>query len=80
MVPRSKGKEGEGEMRVYLVVCNGKISSEAYYTLEQAQEFCERRGAKQDVSAWVYTTDEDVYMITDVQVIPRTPQNDEVRE
>ena len=67
-------------MRVYLVVCNGKISSEAYSTLEQAQGFCERRGAKQDVSAWVYTTEEDVYMITDVQVIPRTPQNDEVRE
>ena len=67
-------------MRVYLVVCNGKISSEAYSALEQAQEFCESRGAKQDVSAWVYTPDEDVYMITDVQVIPRTPQNDEVRE
>ena len=67
-------------MKVYLVVCNGKISSEAYYTLEQAQEFCESRGAKQDVSAWVYTTDEDVYMITDVQVIPRTPKNDDVRE
>lgn len=64
-------------MKVYLVVCNGTISSEAYYTLEQAQKFCERRGAKQDVTAWVYTTDEDVYMITDVQVIP---QNDEVRE
>ena len=67
-------------MRVYLVVCNGKISSEAYSTLEQAQEFCERRGARQDVSAWVYITNEDVYMIMDVQVIPRTPQNDEVRE
>ena len=67
-------------MRVYLVVCNGKISSEAYYTLEQAQEFCESRGAKQDVSAWVYTTDEDVYMITDVRVATNTPQNDEVRE
>ena len=35
-------------MRVYLVVCNGKISSEAYSALEQAQEFCESRGAKQD--------------------------------
>ena len=64
-------------MKIYLVVCNGTISSEAYYTLEQAQKFCESRGAKQDVTAWVYTTDEDVYMITDVQVIP---QNDEVRE
>ena len=65
-------------MRVYLVVCNGKVSSEAYSTLEQAQEFCERRGAKQDVSAWVYTNDEDVYIITDVQVTTNTPQNDEV--
>lgn len=65
-------------MKVYLVVCNGKISREAYYTLEQAQEFCESRGAKQDVNAWVYTTDEDVYMITDVQVIPRTHQKKEV--
>lgn len=67
-------------MRVYLVVCNGKISSEAYTTLDKAQKFCESRGAKQDINDWVYTDDVNVYMITDVQVIPRTPQNDEVRE
>lgn len=57
-------------MKVYLVVCNGKISGEAYSTLKQAQEFCERRGARQIANnSCIYTTDEDVYMISPVQVM-----------
>lgn len=55
-------------MNIYIVICNGKVSSEAYRTLEEAQKFCENRGAKQGISCWVYTTEKDVYTITDVQV------------
>ena len=79
-LPRSKGKEGEGEVRVYLVICNGKISSEAYRTLKEAEAFCESRGAKKIINRWLFTDNDDVYQITDVQVNTCTPQNDEVRE
>jgi hypothetical protein len=79
-LPRSKGKEGEGEMKIYLVICNGKVSSEAYRTLKEAEAFCESRGAKKVINRWLFTNNDDVYQITDVQVDIRTPQNDEVRE
>ena len=79
-LPRSKGKEREGEMRVYLVICNGKFSSEAYRTLKEAEAFCESRGAKKIINRWLFTDNDDVYQITDVQVNTRTPKNDEVME
>lgn len=64
-------------MEAYLVICNGKISGKAYSTLKQAQEFCETQGAKQNVNnAWIYTTDEDIYMITNVQVMMSAAKND----
>ena len=55
-------------MKIYLVICNGKVSGEAYTTLSKAQKFCESRGAKEDALGWVYSDGENVYMITDVQV------------
>lgn len=68
-------------MKIYLVICNGKISSEAYTTLKGAREFCVSRGAFESRSnSWVFRKGEDVYQIIDVQVISRTSQNDEVRE
>lgn len=30
-------------MRVYLVICNGRVSSEGYKTIEQAREFIKTR-------------------------------------
>ena len=67
-------------MRIYLVICNGKVSSEAYRTLKEAEDFCESRGAKKVINRWLFTNNDDVYQITDVQVNIRTPLNDKVRE
>ena len=64
--------EENKKMNIYLVMYNGKISSEAYLTLKEAQNFCESRGAKQVVNHWFYQKDDDVYMITDVQVMKKT--------
>lgn len=60
--------EENEKMNVYLVVCNGKISSEAYRTLKEAEAFCESRGAKKVMNRWLFTDNDDVYQITDVQV------------
>ena len=68
IIKEANEMEENEKMNVYLVVYNGKISSEAYRTLKEAEAFCEIRGAKQDINNLIYTTDEDVYMITDVQV------------
>ena len=62
----------EEEMNIYIVLCNGKVSSEAYRTLEEAQKFCERRGAKPKEfgNGWIYQDELNciLYQITDVQV------------
>ena len=61
---------GEEEMNIYIVLCNGKVSSEAYRTLEEAQKFCESRGAikKENGNGWLYEDNCHLYQITDVQV------------
>lgn len=59
---------GEEEMNIYIVICNGKVSSEAYRTLKEAEAFCESRGAKKVINRWLFTDNDDVYQITDVQV------------
>ena len=61
---------GERKMNVYVVLCNGKLSSEGYETLEQAQKFCESRGAikKENGNGWLYEDNCHLYQITDVQV------------
>lgn len=61
---------GEEEMNVYVVLCNGKLSSEGYETLEQAQKFCESRGAtkNENGNGWLYEDNCYLYQITDVQV------------
>lgn len=63
---------GEEKMNVYVVLCNGKLSSEGYETLEQAQKFCESRGAKPKEfgNGWIYQDELNcrLYQITDVQV------------
>ena len=55
-------------MNVYIVVCNGNVSSEAYRTLEEAQKFCEGRCGTFKENNWKYSDGENVYIITDVQV------------
>ena len=63
---------GEEKMNIYIVLCNGKVSSEAYRTLEEAQKFCESRGAKpkEFSNGWIYRDELNcrLYQITDVQV------------
>ena len=55
-------------MIVYVVLCNGKLSSEGYRTLKEAEEFCESRGAKKVVNRWMCIDNDDVYQITDISV------------
>lgn len=57
-------------MIVYIVVCNGKISSDGYKTLQEAQKFCETRAGspKQTGNGWRYKTENDLYEIQDIQV------------
>ena len=59
-------------MRVYIVFCNGKVSSEGYRTLEGAKRFCESRGAKESPhwNGWVYQDELNcrLYQITDVYI------------
>lgn len=57
-------------MIVYVVLCNGKLSSEGYDTLEKAQEFCENRLDKPEMvgNGWCFISEENVYTITDVVV------------
>ena len=60
--------EENEKMNVYLVVCNGKISSEAYRTLKEAEAFCESRYGTFKETDWRYSDGENVYVIIDVQV------------
>ena len=61
---------GEEEMNIYIVICNGKVSSEAYRTLEEAQRFCETRTEiKQKIgNGWRYEGECNSYVIQEVQV------------
>ena len=61
---------GEEEMNIYIVLCNGKVSSEAYRTLEEAQKFCETRNEiKQKIgNGWRYEGEYNSYVIQEVQV------------
>ena len=55
-------------MIVYVVLCNGKLSSEGYKTLKEAQKFCKSRGAKkqENGNGWLYVDNCHLYQITDV--------------
>lgn len=57
-------------MIVYTVICNGKLSSEGYRTLEEAQKFCETRaGNPQKIgNGWRYENENNSYVIQDVRV------------
>lgn len=57
-------------MIAYIVVCDGKISSNGYKTLQEAQKFCETRSGnpKQISNGWRYKTENDLYEIQDIQV------------
>ena len=57
-------------MIVYTVVCNGKLSSEGYATLEQAQKFCETRAGNLHKigNGWRYEGKNDCYVIQDMRV------------
>ena len=48
--------EESRKMNIYIVLCNGKVSSEAYRTLKEAEAFCESRGAKPKEfgNGWIY--------------------------
>ena len=60
-------------MLVYLVLVNGRVSSEAYSTLEKAQKFIEYRTGKPledtDHSYGMGTKGEYIYEIRDVRVV-----------
>ena len=57
-------------MIVYTIICNGKLSSEGYSTLEEAQKFCETRaGNPQKIgNGWRYENENNSYVIQDVRV------------
>ena len=57
-------------MIVYIVVCNGKISSDGYKTLQEEQKFCETREGnnKRRGNGWSDKTENDLYEIQDIQV------------
>lgn len=61
---------GEEEMNIYIIVCNGKVSSEAYRTLEEAQKFCETRAGnlQKTGNGWRYENENNSYVIQDVRV------------
>lgn len=55
-------------MIVYVVLYNGKLSSEGYRTLKEAEEFCKSRGAKKVINRWMFTDNDNVYQIMDISV------------
>lgn len=65
----SKSEESR-KMNIYIVLCNGKVSSEAYRTLEEAQKFCETRNEiKQKIgNGWRYEGECNSYVIQEVMV------------
>lgn len=60
-------------MNIYIVICNGKVLREAYRTLEEAQKFCENRGAnpKKFGNGWIYQDELNClfYQIIDITVV-----------
>ena len=57
-------------MIAYIVVCNGKISSNGYKTLQEAQKFCETRSGNPEKidNGWRYKTENDLYEIQDIKI------------
>ena len=56
-------------MRIYIVICNGVISSYGYRTLEEAQAYCESRPdrpRKVGAFGWEYNSRSYTYTITDI--------------
>lgn len=62
-------------MRAYIIIVTSKkestikVSSEAYRTLDGAIAFCISRNAKRLDNSLIYTNDNYIYTITDVEVI-----------
>lgn len=57
-------------MIIYIVICNGKASSEGYKTLQEAQKFCETRSGNPEKTdnGWRYKTENDLYEIQDIKI------------
>lgn len=61
--------------KVYLVLCNGVVSDEAYSTVDGALNFITNRyGAPKclddaKLRSWIYCFNDCVYRITDVNVV-----------
>lgn len=57
-------------MIFYVVCVNGKISSQGYKTLEEAQNFCKSRSDNPEIvgNGWRFMSNETVYTITDIKV------------
>ena len=57
-------------MTVYVVVCDGKVSSNGYKTLQEAQKFCETRvgNPKKIDNGWRYKTENCLYVIQDIKI------------
>ena len=70
IIKETNEMEENEKMNVYIVVCNGKVSSEAYRTLEEAQKFCETRNEiKQKIgNGWRYEGEYNSYVIQEVRV------------
>lgn len=68
--------------KVYLVLCNGVVSDEAYSTVDGALNFIANRyGAPKclddvKVKSWTYCFNNCVYKITDVSVVDCKKQKD----
>lgn len=62
-------------MKVYIVFCNGKVSSEGYKTIEQAREFIKTRyysqitwNSEQTIAITYSKYGCNIYEITDIMV------------
>lgn len=68
--------------KVYLVLCNGIVSDEAYNTVDGALNFIANRyGAPKclddaKVTSWTYRFNDCIYRITDVSVVDCKKQKD----
>lgn len=68
--------------KVYLVLCNGIVSDEAYSTVDGALNFIANRyGAPKclddaKVKSWTYRFNDCIYRITDISVVDCKKQKD----
>ena len=63
-------------MRIYLVICNGRVSSEGYKTIEQAREFINTRyysrliwNKERTIATAITKHGCATYKITDIKVV-----------